>query len=236
MRDEGIGHPEGGLLTGDRIAAVLREDIFAGRLLPGSRLKDAELAARFNVSRNTARDAVRHLGADGLVTARLNAGSAVRRLSEDDARDIYSIRRVLETSGIEASSRVPREALDGVTRALDEAGRAVEKERWGDLSTASLQFHRALVALNGSARLNDFFGVILAQLRLVFAVMPDESAFQLRWIERDQDIAAMVASGRRREATAALMSYLSESESLIIDAIRAAESEFPPAAMPSTPH
>lgn len=223
MREEGADHPESGLLTGDRIASVLREDIFAGRLLPGTRLKDAELAARFDVSRNTVRDAVRHLGADGLVIARLNAGSAVRRLSEDDARDIYSIRRILETSGIEASSRVPRETLAPVTRALDEADRAVQEERWADLSTASLQFHRALVALNGSARLNDFFGVILAQLRLVFAVMPDESAFQLRWIDRDQDIAAMVASGRRSEATAALTAYLSESEALIIDAIRASE-------------
>ena len=222
---DGAAPASHGLLTGERIAAALREDIFAGRLLPGTRLKDADLAARFDVSRNTARDAVRHLDADGLVSTRLNAGSAVRRLSEDDARDIYSIRRVLELSGIEASSRVPRPELDRVSDALDAAGAAVDEERWGDLSTASLQFHRALVSLNGSARLDNFFGVILAQLRLVFAVMPDESAFQRQWIDRDRDIAALVASGRRREASAALSSYLNESESLIIDTIRATQAE-----------
>jgi DNA-binding GntR family transcriptional regulator len=47
------------LAAADRIAMALRDDIVTGLLLPGTRLKDAQLAERFDVSRNTLREAVR---------------------------------------------------------------------------------------------------------------------------------------------------------------------------------
>jgi len=219
-----IDEAQAGLLAPDRIAAELRDDIVRGRLLPGSRLKDAELAERFGVSRNTLRDAVRTLVSDGLVVTRVNAGSSVRVLTEDDARDIYGVRRALETSAIEASSRVPAARFEAIEDALDGARRAVDEERWRDLGTASLGFHRAIVGLHGSPRLDAFFTNILAQLRLVFSVMPDESSFQLQWIDLDREIADHIVSGRRREASSALLAYLDRSESLIIDTIRAARS------------
>jgi len=80
------------------------------------------------------------------------------------------------------------------------------------------------VGLHGSPRLDAFFTNILAQLRLVFSVMPDESSFQLQWIDLDREIADHIVSGRRREASSALLAYLDRSESLIIDTIRAARS------------
>lgn len=204
----------------DRVAAALRDDIIHGRLKPGMRLKDAELAGTFNVSRNTLRDAVKQLAADGLIVTRRNAGGAVRQLSEMDVRDIYTVRRTLETSGITASSRHPDVELERISAAIGEATRAVEDKRWNELSTASLQFHQALVALNGSERLDRFFANILAQLRLAFAVMVDESEFQLQWLERDRQIASLVLTGRRTEANAVLARYLDESEAMIIDTIR----------------
>lgn len=204
----------------DRVAAALRDDIIHGRLKPGMRLKDAELAARFDVSRNTLRDAVKQLTTDGLITSRRNAGGAVRQLSEDDVRDIYTVRRILEISGITASSRLKQSQLTGLSAAIEEASRAVSDERWSELSTASLQFHQALVALNGSERLDRFFANILAQLRLVFAVMVNESEFQLQWLERDRQIARLILSGMRTEANAVLGRYLDDSEAMIIDTIR----------------
>lgn len=206
--------------TAERVAAALRDDIIHGRLKPGMRLKDAELAARFDVSRNTLRDAVKQLSHDGLITSRRNAGGAVRQLSEADVRDIYAVRRTLEASGITASSRLPEEQLGGLSVAIREASRAVSDERWGELSTASLQFHQALVALNGSERLDRFFANILAQLRLAFAVMVNESEFQLQWLERDRQIARLVLAGQRNEANAVLARYLDDSEAIIIDTIR----------------
>lgn len=209
-------------LASDRIAAALRDDILRGVLRPGDRLKDAQLAARFEVSRNTLRDGVRQLVAVGLVTTRLNAGSTVRRLSEADAREIYTIRRTLELAGVRNSSQAPSSGLAKITEALDEAAQAAAAGDWTAVGTAGLLFHQAIAALNGSPQIDAFFANILAQLRLVNAVMRNESDFQQHWIERDRVIADLILHGQRAEAVAALGQYLDESESTIIDAIRAA--------------
>jgi DNA-binding GntR family transcriptional regulator len=73
-----------------------------------------------------------------------------------------------------------------------------------------------------SERLDAFFDNLAAQLRLAFALMPDESAFQVSWVSRDREIADLILSGRRDEATALLTEYLNESEAKLIDGVRAA--------------
>ncbi|TFD49883.1 GntR family transcriptional regulator [Cryobacterium sp. Hh7] len=228
MQNIGVGvalAPPIEALTADRVAVALRAEILHGRLLPGTRLKDAQLAAQFQVSRNTLRDAIRQLTSDGLVTTQLHIGSAVRNLTEDDARDIYAVRRTLETAAILGSSRATREQLTSISRAVSLASDANHNSRWRDVGTASLEFHQALVGLCGSPRLDAFFANILAQLRLVFSVMPDESGFQGEWIERDAQLASLILAGRRADAAAELDRYLETSEALIIDAIRASRAE-----------
>jgi DNA-binding GntR family transcriptional regulator len=227
--------------TAERVARELRAEILSGHLISGDRLKDTDLAVRFDVSRNTLRDALRLLGADGLVSTRLNAGSTVRQLSEDDARDIYTVRRTIEGAAVLASSRASDERFRAIATALDTATVALQEDRWQDLGTSSLVFHQSIVALLGSERLDDFFSNIIAQLRLVFAVMTDESEFQLQWVERDRQIAALIVSGQRAESAAALATYLDESEQLVVDAIRAsrhrpAELRRARAVMPRTPN
>ncbi len=212
-------------LTADRVAVALRAAILQGHLMPGTRLKDVQLAAQFQVSRNTLRDAIRQLTSDGLVTTQLHIGSAVRILTEDDARDIYAVRRALETAAILGSSRATREQLTSISRAVNLASDANHNSRWRDVGTASLEFHQALVGLCGSPRLDAFFANILAQLRLVFSVMPDESEFQFEWVARDAQLASLILAGRRADAAAELDRYLESSEALIIDAIRASRAK-----------
>ncbi len=217
--------PESGdesTLAADRVVASLRQDIVEARLRPGARLPDQRLAERFGVSRNTIRDALRLLVAEGLVVSRLHAGSAVRRLRPDDVRDIYAVRRVLEAAGIRVSALATEERLAAVERAVECAEHAVDSQRWSEVGTASLDFHRALVDLHSSARLSGFFATIIAQLRLAFADMDDERAFQALWIPRDRVICEFVLSGRREEATAALERYLDDSERIVIDVVRRA--------------
>lgn len=60
------------------LAEQLRDDIRTGRLAPGTRIRSERiLAATHHIARNTAREAVRILTAEGLVTTRHGAGSWV---------------------------------------------------------------------------------------------------------------------------------------------------------------
>jgi GntR family transcriptional regulator len=73
---------EGRQLPSRRIADDLRRAIEAGELTPGARLpSERDLATRYGTARNTAREAIRLLADEGLVTAEHGRGVFVRRES-----------------------------------------------------------------------------------------------------------------------------------------------------------
>lgn len=205
----------------EAVQASLRQKITEGHLLPGSRLVDHLLADEYSVSRNTVRDALRLLSTDGLVESVRNAGSSVRILTAADIHDIYTGRRLLETGAVGQSSTATDALLQEVDLAASSSEQHVHTGDWNKVGTSSLAFHQSVVRLAGSARVNAFFNTLAAQLRLAFALMPDESAFQVSWVGRDRAIADLILSGRRNEATAQLIEYLNESEAQIIDGVRA---------------
>ncbi|MDV9172837.1 GntR family transcriptional regulator [Streptomyces sp. W16] len=203
------------------VTDVLRERIVEGELPPGTPLRDVALSAELGVSRNTLREALRTLHDEGLVVQQLHKGTAVKTLSAEDVTDIYVARRTLELSAVDASPLAPEPLLDAMEAKVTAAELAVEAEAWDKVGTASLRFHQSLVALLGSARLDGFFRVTIAQLRLAFAVMADQGAFQAPWVARDREICDLIRGGRRTAATAALRLYLDDSERTVLDAVRA---------------
>jgi DNA-binding GntR family transcriptional regulator len=204
-----------------RVREKLRAQILRGELPPGTRLMDRALAPQHGVSRNSVREALRLLVSDGLVTTTINTGASVRVLKPSDVLDIYAARRILEVGAVRASSHASDRTLTALDAAADTGTRERQLEHWREAGTASLAFHAALVALAGSARLDGFFAGLAAQLRLAFAVMPDEGAFQAQWVDRDRSIADLLLAGRRDAAEMELLAYLADSEAAVVDALRA---------------
>ena len=79
-----------------QVADELRQSIISGRLAPGARLVERELIAMMGVSRTVIREALRQLESEGLVAMIPNKGPVVRELTLPEAKDLYSIRAVLE--------------------------------------------------------------------------------------------------------------------------------------------
>lgn len=82
------------------ILEQLREEIISGRLPPGTALVEAELQTRFEVSRNTLREALHFLQREGLATHIRNRGVEVRTLGAEDITDIFIARRTLEMQAL----------------------------------------------------------------------------------------------------------------------------------------
>ncbi|HEY7203793.1 MAG TPA: GntR family transcriptional regulator, partial [Methylomirabilota bacterium] len=74
----------------------LREEILAGKLAGGARLKQEELARRFRISRMPVRDALLRLHAEGLVRIEPNRSVVVTRLAPIEVQELFEIRSVLE--------------------------------------------------------------------------------------------------------------------------------------------
>ncbi|HZR56329.1 MAG TPA: GntR family transcriptional regulator [Terriglobales bacterium] len=74
----------------------LRQSIISGRSAPGNRLVERELIEMLGVSRTVIREALRQLETEGLIAILPNKGPIVRELTASEAKDLYSIRAVLE--------------------------------------------------------------------------------------------------------------------------------------------
>ena len=117
--------PEPAQTDYNRLRDLIRMDIVAGRLAQGSRLKIAELAARYDTSAIPVREALQQLQGEGIVKFIANRGASVRVIDANFIRDIHEIRALIEPFLVQWFVRHYREsdmaALETVQREYDAA-------------------------------------------------------------------------------------------------------------------
>ncbi|WP_299480129.1 GntR family transcriptional regulator [uncultured Paracoccus sp.] len=131
-------------LQGESVYERLCDDIRAGVLAPGSRLREAEIAERLSVSRTPVREAIRRLEAEGLVDHLPRSGATVRRLDYSETMELYEMRTVLEGTAARlaarAASPVELEELQAINAEMRAADGQPER-----LVRLNRQFHRRLL-------------------------------------------------------------------------------------------
>ncbi|MER6679674.1 GntR family transcriptional regulator [Streptomyces olivaceoviridis] len=150
----------------ERVLASLREDIIAGRLGPGDRLVERELAERFGVSRVPVREAIRALVAEGFVLFESARRTVVRRLTPADVRELFELREALEVyaAGLAASRATP-EALAELRDLLDQAARATKEDDAEAITDINTRFHDRVLAMAGNSLLISVMEPVDGRLR-----------------------------------------------------------------------
>ena len=87
-----------------QIADVLREDIIQGKIKPGERIVEEDIAEKFHVSRGPVREALRHIGEEGFVVYESHKGSTVKTISYEEMQEKYLVRSTLEVLAIRKKS------------------------------------------------------------------------------------------------------------------------------------
>lgn len=140
----------------------LRELIVRGRLAPGTRLVESELAQRLGVSRTPVRSALVKLRQEGYVTAATDGQRArlnVAPLTAQDARELWAVVAAVEGLAIREVANAAEglrlravESLRSINGALhDLAGESdPDPNRIFDLDS---EFHRTIVASGAGPRL-----------------------------------------------------------------------------------
>lgn len=89
-----------------KVAAEIRRAIFTLEYPPGSELRQENLAERFHVSRMPIRQALQLLADEDLITLRKNRSAIVNQYTEQDIRDHFELRGLLEAqAAVFASQR-----------------------------------------------------------------------------------------------------------------------------------
>jgi DNA-binding GntR family transcriptional regulator len=164
----------------DRIARIIRADIFSARLRPNERINQDEIAEGFGVSRLPVREALILLESEGLVDTIPHRGTFVHAITRDDIRDHYTVFGLVAGLAVErAATKLSDEQLTAVRHAYEDA-RATHLDT-GALESAYFEFHRLINRAGAGQRLR-------SQLRLLAKTIPGELfAAQSAWQAPAQD-------------------------------------------------
>ena len=125
-----------------RIAAEMRKAIYAGEYSSGDELSLTDVAAQLGVSRTPVREAFQELESEGLITLRMNRGAVVNTIDRKFVRDIFEMRRLLESDAVARAAKNGMETeslLQRLYRLRDriaEISRAEYEELNQDIHTA----------------------------------------------------------------------------------------------------
>ncbi|CAM4009179.1 GntR family transcriptional regulator [Bordetella muralis] len=199
----------------DKVTEQIRSRLINGEFVPGQRLSEAALTQVLDVSRNTLREAFRILTKEGLLTHLPNCGVSVAVPTMASIIDIYRVRRIIECQALaQAYPRHP--ARQRIRQAVEEALRCRAQQDWQGVGTANMAFHKAIVELADSERLNDMFSHLLVELRLVFGLLQDPEFLHAPYAEMNEQILLQTEAGEFRQAADALNDYLVQSERIVL--------------------
>ncbi len=153
------------------VEAQLQQAILAGRIAPGDRIVEAELARQMGISRAPVREAARRLESLGLLVSRPRHGFAVRTVSAKQVNDLYEVRTQLELLAAELACANASDAeLAGLEARVDDMVARAEALPMAERVALDLDFHFAISALSGNHYLHRLFDNMQTEVRMFLAL------------------------------------------------------------------
>ena len=161
MNDSDLGgiEPSG---SSSRVYRGIMDDLEQGRMVPGQRLAETDLAARFGVGRNAVREAMQQLAARGIIDLSRNRSPAIRQLDRDETMEVLDVASVLSRLvATSAAARYDAEAHAPLLAATTEMlAKADQIDEPGMFSRARRHFYRTLLLIGGNRELQRLFPAV----------------------------------------------------------------------------
>ena len=171
----------------------LRSAIIGGEYVQGERLVEEEVAARFEVSRNPIREALRTLSTEGFVMIEPRRGARVASIDARRAGELFELRAPLEglVAGLAAQRRTAAdvEHLRSVVAAGQEAA---GDNRLDALPALNTEFHATLAAAARNELLRSTLERLSDIIRWIYATRISRRA-QRSWDEHAAIVDAVAA-------------------------------------------
>jgi DNA-binding GntR family transcriptional regulator len=201
-----------------QIVQALTKAIVAHRLQPGAKLAEQKLADQFGVSRTLVRQALLQLSQHQLIRLEPARGAFVAAPSVAEARQVFTVRRMLETGMTQvfvaqvtpAQIRILRDHVAQEKRAIERGDAPGRTELLGD-------FHVRMAELMGNAVLAQVLGQLISRCALITLMYQSANAAEHSNAEHVQIVKALAAKDEAR-AVQLMQEHLQHvEESLIFD-------------------
>jgi DNA-binding GntR family transcriptional regulator len=184
----------------DVVTDAVRDHIASGLLLPGTRIREEQLAEDYGVSRVPVREALQALAREGYLVLAPRRGATVAAPSPRTALEVMEIRRALEvlaTRRAAASGGGP--VARSLARVVEQGQRTLDAGQHRKLPPLIDRFHALVAEASGSQELVATLGNLRARVRWMFAVDVDTRSDK-SWDDHAVICAAIVAGDVERAA------------------------------------
>ncbi len=149
----------------NRVYLIMEEAILQGKIKPGERLIEEELARALGVSRAPIREAMRMMQRDGLIVAVPRKGTFVNSISREDIEEIYEVAGVLE--GLAVRLFCQRATDDELAELRDIYEQMEGQSRSEDLATyrkLNRDFHEYLIKGSRNKKIKEIYSMFQKQI------------------------------------------------------------------------
>ena len=184
-----------------RIVESIVEAIVERRLMPGTKLAEAQLGELFDVSRTVVRQALNQLSRDRLVTLEPARGAFVALPSIEEARQVFETRQLIEAGVVrELCARITPAHVAELRAHLKHEREAVARTDITGRTRLLADFHVVLARMLDNEVLAQLLADLLSRSSLISLMYQSTHSAA----HSQQEHVAIVAALERRDARAAI--------------------------------
>jgi DNA-binding GntR family transcriptional regulator len=160
------------------VATALRQRILSGELRPGKRIREAEFAEEYGVSRVPVREALQQLESEGYVQRLPRRGATVAVPSTPLGLELMQVRRALEVMAARlAAQRRGGTVAEELRRLVRRGDQAAAHKHYEPIPDLAHGFHALVAEASGNSRLIELLEHHRNQLSWIFAAdLPHRAA------------------------------------------------------------
>ncbi len=141
---------------GEVVFENLRDAILTGKLAPGERLMEIQLAETLGVSRTPVREAMKRLEQEDFIEVVPRKGAYVKMLDSKDILDVLELRYLLEGFAARRAAENMAEAdIEAMRQLLSDFEVAVKNEDTMALIETDYKFHDRIYSVNENTKLKE---------------------------------------------------------------------------------
>ena len=210
----------------EQVKNALLEEITSGKLNPGERIIQEQIAQALGVSRHPVQQALLLLKNQGVLKEASGRGLVVAPLDAEHVEDIYEMRAAIEGMACRLAATLRADHARKQGESIIEAGRkAVASGSVPRMIAADIKFHEFLYSLSGNPLIGPAMNTHLTYTQRVMGevLIQDQEPWDI-WAQH-ANILTAIASGDPNLAEKLAIEHLTHASKFMVTRLKAIQSE-----------